>query len=201
MKIVINLKNNFFNRPLLPESPWVGVDSLILETLKNKFNITVFVVLCTAFIGCDQATKGWARSYLDNRGPLSFFHDTIRLIYVENTGAFMSWGAEWSQQMSFWIFTLLPILLLSGFLVFVMKKWNRISPLQALAFCMILSGGLGNVMDRMLRHRHVTDFINLGILDFRTGIFNVADLYVTLGVFLFAFSSLKAGERGEKIPR
>jgi len=85
----------------------------------------------------------------------------------------------------------LPIALLFGFLYFVLRKWNQISLLQVISFCMIFSGGIGNVIDRIVRHRHVKDFINLGFQDFRTGIFNVADLYVTLGVILFAFSSLK----------
>lgn len=159
--------------------------------MSKRINILIFCLLCFGFIGCDQATKGWARSYLDNREPISIFHDTIRLIYVENTGAFMSWGAEWSQNLSFWVFTILPIALLFGFLYFVLKKWNQISSLQLISFCMIFSGGIGNVIDRIVRHRHVTDFINLGFQDFRTGIFNVADLYVTLGVILFTFSSLK----------
>jgi len=159
--------------------------------MNKRINILIFSLLCLGFIGCDQVTKGWARSYLDNREPISIFHDTIRLIYVENTGAFMSWGAEWSQKLSFWVFTILPIALLFGFLYFVLRKWNQISLLQVISFCMIFSGGIGNVIDRIVRHRHVTDFINLGFQDFRTGIFNVADLYVTLGVILFAFSSLK----------
>ena len=159
--------------------------------MNKRINILIFCLLCLGFIGWDQATKGWARSYLDNREPISIFHDTIRLIYVENTGAFMSWGAEWSQNLSFWVFTILPIVLLFGFLYFVLKKWNQISLLQVISFCMIFSGGIGNVIDRIVRHRHVTDFINLGFQDFRTGIFNVADLYVTLGVILFTFSSLK----------
>jgi signal peptidase II len=168
---------------------------LFLALVNKKLNIIIFCVLCLGFIGCDQVTKGWARSYLDNREPVSIFHDTIRLIYVENTGAFMSWGAEWSQNMSFWIFTILPVALLLSFLVYVLKKWSQISILQAISFCMIFSGGIGNVIDRIVRHRHVTDFINLGFQDFRTGIFNVADLYVTIGVLFFAFSSLKPSKK------
>jgi signal peptidase II len=168
---------------------------LFLSLVNKKLNIIIFCVLCLGFIGCDQVTKGWARSYLDNREPVSIFHDTIRLIYVENTGAFMSWGAEWSQNMSFWIFTILPVALLLSFLVYVLKKWSQISILQAISFCMIFSGGIGNVIDRIVRHRHVTDFINLGFQDFRTGIFNVADLYVTIGVLFFAFSSLKPSKK------
>src|SRR4249919_3193473 len=147
--------------------------------MNKRINILIFCLLCLGFIGCDQATKGWARSYLDNREPISIFHDTIRLIYVENTGAFMSWGAEWSQNLSFWVLTILPIALLFGFLYFVLKKWNQISLLQVISFCMIFSGGLGNVIARIVRHGHVADLIN------------VADLYVTLGVTLFTFSSLK----------
>jgi signal peptidase II len=41
---------------------------------------------------------------------------------------------------------------------------------------------LGNIIDRLVYDRHVTDFMNLGIGSLRTGIFNVADMCVTGGV-------------------
>jgi signal peptidase II len=55
------------------------------------------------------------------------------------------------------------------------------------ALTLIFSGGLGNLIDRILYDRHVTDFMNLGVFGLRTGIFNFADVYITLGVILALF--------------
>ena len=55
-----------------------------------------------------------------------------------------------------------------------------------MAIALIFSGGIGNIIDRLLYDRHVADFMNVGINNFRTGIFNFADICVTAGVFMFA---------------
>ena len=49
-------------------------------------------------------------------------------------------------------------------------------------FAFIFSGGIGNIIDRIMFDRHVVDFMNLGVNNLRTGIFNFADVYVTTGV-------------------
>jgi len=46
---------------------------------------------------------------------------------------------------------------------------------------LIFAGGVGNIIDRVLFDRHVPDFMNIGIHQLRTGIFKVADVYITAG--------------------
>ena len=58
----------------------------------------------------------------------------------------------------------------------------RMQVSQMIFFAMIISGGIGNIIDRILYDRHVPDFMNLGINNFRTGIFNFADVFVSVGV-------------------
>ncbi len=53
---------------------------------------------------------------------------------------------------------------------------------MALSFCLIIAGGMGNIIDRIFNDRHVSDFMSIGINNIRTGIFNVADVCVTAGV-------------------
>ncbi|MGC4095906.1 MAG: signal peptidase II [Nitrospira sp.] len=60
-----------------------------------------------------------------------------------------------------------------------------------IAWILILSGGAGNLLDRVLHDGHVIDFMNLGIGSLRTGIFNVADVYITTGVLLLIIRSLR----------
>ena len=54
--------------------------------------------------------------------------------------------------------------------------------MKIFSIALVFSGGIGNIIDRIVFDRHVTDFMNLGIGNIRTGIFNVADICVTAGV-------------------
>ena len=53
--------------------------------------------------------------------------------------------------------------------------------MKTASLALIFAGGMGNVIDRLSFDRRVTDFMNMGIMSLRTGIFNVADVAVTAG--------------------
>ncbi len=159
--------------------------------MTKNVKILLFCLISVAFIGCDQATKELARGHLKNNPDRSYYHDTFRLTYVENTGAFLSMGDNWPKAVSFWLMSILPLLFLIGLFVYGIKKITRLSFISGLPYVLIFSGGVGNIMDRILNDRHVTDFMNIGFKNLRTGIFNVADLYVTAGVIILVFSSFK----------
>jgi len=159
--------------------------------MKRSLKITLFCIISVLFIGCDQVTKELAKMHLKDKPVMSFYHDTFRLDYVENTGAFLSLGDNWPPAVSFWLMGVLPLLFLVGLFVYALRKTATISFFQLLPYLLICSGGLGNIIDRMLYNRHVTDFMNMGINNLRTGIFNVADLYVTAGVAMLLVTQWK----------
>ena len=159
--------------------------------MKIKYKILVFCLISIVFIGCDRATKNLARIHLKDKEPLSWFHNTVRLEYAENTGAFLSFGEGWPKSISFWLLSALPLLFLSGFFVYALKRSGTMNFLEMLPFTLIFSGGIGNIMDRILFDRHVTDFMNLGIQSIRTGIFNFADVYVTAGVIILVWRKIR----------
>ena len=159
--------------------------------MKPKFKILFFCLLTFAFIGCDRVTKDIAKEHLKDKPSVSYFNDKVRFVFAENTGAFLSLGADWSKKKSFWVLTVLPIAFLIGLFVVILRKARHLSFFEMTAFILIFSGGIGNMIDRLLFNRHVTDFINLGIADFRTGIFNIADVYVTTGALMLLFIYLK----------
>jgi len=65
-------------------------------------------------------------------------------------------------------------------LIFSLKQ----KALSILALSLIFSGGLSNFYDRIANNGAVVDFLNIGIGSLRTGIFNVADIAIMLGVLL-----------------
>src|ERR1700743_3501681 len=150
--------------------------------MKNWMKVLLFCLISVLLIGCDRITKSIAKEHLMYREPISYFHNTFRLEYVENTGAALSLGDSLSKPDSFWLLSILPLVFLLLVFVYVIRKMRELSTLQLLSFSMIIAGGLGNIIDRILFDRHVSDFMNIGISNLRTGIFNFADVCVTAGV-------------------
>lgn len=124
---------------------------------------------------------------------ISYFKNFFVLKYAENTGAFFSLGNELSDSVSLWIFIIVPIAFLISLLMYVIVKSKEMNWIKLLGFALILAGGMGNIIDRILYDRHVTDFMILGIHNLRTGIFNFADLFVS-----FVVVSLLLFYRGKK---
>lgn len=63
------------------------------------------------------------------------------------------------------------------------------------AWSLVLSGGLGNLVDLIINDGRVIDFMNIGIGSLRTGIFNVADVCITVGVVVLVFQALQRPRR------
>lgn len=148
--------------------------------------VFLLLVLC---VGCDQLTKEVAHQYLALQPPQSWFHDTVRLQYAENTGAFLSLGGDLSEGLRVFLFQVFPALCL---VVLAIVLFAQPIPLSTtIAWSFMLSGGLGNLLDRIMNDGRVIDFMNLGIGPLRTGIFNVADVCITIGVSLLVLEMLR----------
>lgn len=149
--------------------------------MKNWGKIFLFSTASLAFISCDRVTKDLAKEHLKNQDPVSYFHNIIRLEYVENTGAALSLGDDLPKRMSFWLLSILPLIFLIALFASTIKNAGKMSFMKIFSLALLFSGGIGNIIDRILFDRHVTDFMNLGVQNIRTGIFNVADVCVTAG--------------------
>lgn len=112
----------------------------------------------------------------------SYLNDTFKLIYVENTGAALSLGDNLNATASFWLLSMLPLAFLAVVIFYVFKNIKKLPLSRIIFIAMITAGGIGNIIDRILYDRHVTDFMNFGFGSIRTGIFNMADIFVTSGV-------------------
>ena len=145
--------------------------------------------LLLSCVGCDQATKILAKSHLASRLPMEYLNGAVRIQYAENTGAFLSLGANLPEEARFILFVLLvgPILITG--LAFAFRS-DRTAPAQKMGLILAVGGGMGNLIDR-IAHGAVVDFVSLGIGPLRTGIFNLADVAITAGLVLF----LAAGAR------
>lgn len=151
----------------------------------GKLSIVLLVLFGS--VGCDQVTKVAAREHLAGRGTLSYLGDTFRLTYAENHGAFLGLGSTLPETTRTLLFTGLVGIVLAGLLVWVFRTAD-ISKMAVLAASLVIGGGIGNLIDRIVFDGGVTDFMNMGIGGLRTGIFNVADVWIMAGVFLLALT-------------
>lgn len=157
--------------------------------MKTRFRLLFFIILLAALLAGDRLTKIWARQHLSGKGVYSYFHDTVRLVYTENTGAFLSLGADLPATISYTVFVILPVVFLLLFAVYIILKRYQLGFFTFFCYTLILAGGLGNVIDRIVYHMRVSDFLNFGIGNLRTGILNLADFYITSGIVMILIFS------------
>ena len=134
-------------------------------------------------VGCDQAIKSVAQSYLPPAQVWSFAGDSVRLQLAHNTGAFLSLGASLTPEMRNVLFTLGVGCLLAVLLAYTLLA-KGLNPAGRLGMALVVGGGLSNLADRWFHGGYVVDFLNLGIGSLRTGIFNLADVAICAGVAL-----------------
>jgi len=148
--------------------------------MNGRQRLLLVVVLLSTTIGCDQATKHIAKTTLRTTPTQSFLGDTFRLTYAENPGAFLSLGAALPQEARFWVLNVGVALVLVA-LLFHALLGRKVDVSQAAAYALVVGGGLGNWIDRVVRGGTVVDFMNLGVGSLRTGVFNVADVAIMAG--------------------
>ena len=114
----------------------------------------------------------------------------IRLIWNEG----VAFGLLSFDQGNFYnLLTVLIILIIFFIVLMILKS----SGLQKLALVLILGGALGNVFDRIL-YKSVPDFIDFHIGGFHWFIFNIADIFITIGViFMVIFEIFENKEKSE----
>ena len=152
-------------------------------TADNRIRIQVLVSVAVLIV-MDQITKLVAMDVLRGTPARTYLSDMFRFVYAENTGVFLGLGRGLPESVRFWLFTLAVGAILGAIFFDTMRsptsdRW-RLS-----AISMILAGGLGNLVDRVIRDGAVVDFMNMGIGGLRTGIFNVADVLITTGALMF----------------
>ena len=157
-----------------------------------KRNLVVYrfyiIVLVLFNIGCDQISKKVVRNNVESRDYIELIDDHFILTNVENTGAMLGFGAGFPPIVKIVLLQIVPIMVLMLLLYRVLTK-KTIGTWLVVAFAFVIGGGIGNLIDRVA-YGSVTDFFQIRLGIFKTGIFNMADVAVTSGILLIFFLSL-----------
>ena len=162
-----------------------ALDSLE-ATSRKRHRLTVAFFLFVICNVIDQVTKELARNNLKPFEDVSFLGGFIRLHHSENAGAFLSLGAQLGAQMRLGIFTVLVCAFLIWAIWMLIRKAAISNMSFVIGWALLISGGVGNVIDRAWKST-VTDFLVVGTPSISTGVFNVADMAIMLGIFVVLF--------------
>ncbi len=148
-----------------------------------RSRLLVFVFVLATCVGCDHAAKQVAIEWLVAGRALALLGGFVQLELVANPGAFLSLGAGLPEPVRQLLLMGVVPLLLVALGVFVWRS-PAATRLQAVALGLVAGGGLANWIDRVMDDGAVTDFVSVGFGPLRTGIFNLADVAIVLGVLL-----------------
>ncbi|MDG5814731.1 signal peptidase II [Chitinispirillales bacterium ANBcel5] len=167
--------------------------------LKHKWLIMVVVAAVGFFL--DWYTKHLAESKLTMGVPVSVIGEYFQFLLVYNRGALFGFNPanwiSWFPTTSFFLgFSVIAVI----FLLFYYRSLAKHEIILHWGLVMILPGALGNMFDRIIHpQKGVIDFLKVGISqDVYWPIFNLADVYLTIGIGLILLSYFK--ERSETVP-
>ena len=156
---------------------------MILKNLDKSFLIKLSLIFIIFIF--DRISKIYV-IYLDKKflGSEIFSSKFLNITLIWNEGiafGFFSFDEKYYYN----ILTLIISLIIIGILIFTLKS----NGFQKYALLMILGGALGNLFDRIF-YRAVPDFFDFHIGDFHWFIFNVADIFITIGVIFMILIEL-----------
>ena len=152
-----------------------------------KENFLFITVLLTIFL-LDRYTKITAINILESKKNI-YINDYLNLDLVFNTG--IGFGLlSFNENLYYNLVTILIIIviIIIGFFTFKSKKKEK------LFFTFILGGAIGNVYDR-ITYKAVPDFIDLHIGNFHWFSFNIADIFITLGIIFMILTEFTVKEK------
>ena len=154
-----------------------------------KKNYLGFVIILIAFI-LDRVSKILIINHSNTFGKLDM-----------SLNPFLNLNLIWNEGIAFGLFSFdeknyynLLTFLIIGIILVLLWLMFRSSGLEKLGFASVIGGSLGNVTDRIF-YSSVPDFIDLNYNGFHWFVFNVADIFITLGVMILVFCEFKKKEK------
>lgn len=148
-----------------------------------KSTLALLLVICN--VSCDQLSKNIVREHVAYYDQIPVIPNYLTLTKVENTGAFLSLGSTLPDMLRITLLTVLPLLVLS-YGLYLLFAQRRMSGIFMTGLSFVIGGGIGNLVDRLL-YGSVTDFLHIDFIVFQTGVFNMADVSIMIGMLLLLY--------------
>ena len=156
-----------------------------LKEIKNKIatknNLYCLIVILIIFF-LDRYTK---LLILDNFSENTYYYnDYINLDLIWNIGIGFGFFSTDSNILYNFISLVIALVIIFLLYIFIISE-----TLDKMIFTLILGGALGNFYDRLI-YKAVPDFIDLHYANFHWFTFNVADIFITVGIIIFVIKNL-----------
>ena len=165
---------------------------MIIKNLGKKFFINSSLILIIFLI--DRISKIYV-IYLDNKlfGSEIFSSNFLNIYLIWNKG--IAFGLfSFNEKIFYNILTIIIIIIILIIFIMIFKSHG----FKKYSLLMILGGALGNVFDR-LYYKAVPDFIDFHIGNFHWFIFNVADIFISIGIIFLIILELTANNKGKSL--
>lgn len=137
----------------------------------------ILAIICGILVVVlDQLTKYLVTVYMEKGEFIEVIPSLINFRYIHNEGA-----AFGSFEGKTWFLIVVTCIIMVICVVMLVRKTFD-SKLMFWALCLVLGGGVGNLIDRIFRGGNVVDFLEFGFIEFP--VFNVADIAVCIGAGL-----------------
>lgn len=128
--------------------------------------------------GLDRLSKYYVEKMIENGGRVEYT-SFFSLVHVRNYGGAFNLFSD-SEYKTF-LFVFLPLIVVCVLLLLLF--FANLNKIQTISILFILGGATGNLYDRIVKG-YVVDFLDFGYRNFHWPAFNIADTFVTLGIFL-----------------
>lgn len=142
------------------------------------------IIISIILLCIDQISKLLVVNLLTKTDSITIIKNFFYLTYINND------GAAFSILVGKRIFLILIAVLVIVMLIRYIKKNNIQNKLELVSLALIIGGSLGNLMDRVIRG-YVIDFLDFKIFNYNFPIFNLADTFIVIGVFLLLLKEIR----------
>ena len=159
--------------------------------VKKQFILNFIIIFFIFFL--DRITKNYILNLAENQGIIDItINPFLNIILVWNSG--IGFGLlQFDENI---IYNLITVLIVIVNIIIIYLLFNS-EKLHKILFSMILGGSLGNLYDRIY-YNSVPDFIDLNYNGYHWFVFNVADIFISLGIIALIFLELFIKTKNEK---
>jgi len=152
--------------------------------MTNKKRFVVFFLIVLIICLFDQITKKLIIEYFDTNNSIIFLTSFLNFDLIWNDGiAFGLLGFDNPSSYNLVTFIIGLVILIVFYLIIISENY------MSYFYSMVAGGALGNFIDR-IRFSAVPDFIDFHIGDYHWFIFNIADIFISLGVFCLIIAEI-----------
>ncbi len=154
--------------------------------MKRKY--WVLLITFVVILLLDQYTKYQVQQKIPLHHTIKVIDGFFNLTHLRNTGgAFGIFGGEKGGIGTFFFVSV--SLVAAGIILYLFHKLKEHERALSLALSLILSGAVGNLIDR-IRYQEVVDFLDFHLFSYHWPAFNIADSGITIGIGLMALELL-----------